>query len=325
VVGVRLALPEDALARANDAESKRKSPPPQLFDGGEFVVTGSGDVSPRWLVPAVAPYVRQVTNDVAAQFGHKPDAADVTKFRQAVEQAAVEVQAFSLLTRPGEGADGVFTNNFLALTVASSNDFLRRSGGLVELWNSMLGKTEGGKLLVFASRPVTIGGHAGTEYAIDMTAAVGGPAIPEIKASMEKLFGPGGKFRLQFMSIDDSTVLLAVASEEQVGKVLDRIGKRDATSDAANNESVPQELKQPTELVAAKREWQVFVSPHGYTEWMRRQMDAILGAVIGGPVVPDFAVSPPVGLVGGVDGQVVWAEMAVPAQTIRAAGKYLKR
>jgi hypothetical protein len=324
VVGVRLAFAEDAIARAGEADSKAKNLPPQLFEGGEFVVAGSGQVSPRWLVPAVAPYVRQVTNDVAAQFGHKPDAADVAKFRQAVEQAAAEVRGYSLVFAEGSNA-ATYTNHFLALSVASSSDFLQRSGSLMEMWNAMLGKTEGGKLLSFAARPVTISGRSGTEYSIDMMSVAGGPAIPEIKASMEKLFGPGGKFRLQFVPIDDSTVLLAAASEEQVGKVLDRIGKREVTGAAANTESVPQELKQSSELVADKREWQLFVSPHGYTEWMRRQMDAILGAVIGGPVVPDFAASPPVGFVGGVDGQIVWAEMAIPADTLRAAGKYLRR
>lgn len=324
VVGVRLAFAEDTIARAGEGDSQAKNLPPQLFDGGEFVVAGSGQVSPRWLVPAVAPYVRQVTNDVAAQFGHKPDAADVAKFRQAVEQAAAEVRGYSLVFAEGSDA-ATYTNHFLALSVASSNDFLRRTSGLMEMWNAMLGKTDGGKLLSFASRPVTISGRTGTEYSIDMMAVAGGPAIPEIKASMEKLFGPGGKFRLQFLPMDDNTVLLAAASEEQVGKVLDRIGQRDAPESASGDTEIAKELKKPAKLVAAKREWQVFFSPHGYTEWMRRQMDAILGAVIGGPVVPDFAASPPVGFVGGVDGQIVWAEMAVPADTLRAAGKYLRR
>lgn len=324
VVGLRLAFADDSIARAGEVDSKAKSLPPQLFEGGDFVVAGAGKVSPRWLVPAVAPYVRQVTNDVAAQFGYKPDAADIAKFRTAVEQAAAEVRGFSLVFAEGNDA-ATYTNHFLALSVASSSDFLRRTSGLMEMWNAMLGKTDAGKLLSFAARPVTISGRSGTEYSIDMMSIAGGPAIPEIKVSMEKLFGPGGKFRLQFVAMDDHTVLLAAASEKQTEKVLDRVGKRDDAETAVSDQTVPLELKRPAELVAAKREWQVFFSPHGYTEWMRRQMDAILGAVIGGPVVPDFAVSPPVGFVGGVDGQIVWAEMAVPADTLRAAGKYLRR
>jgi hypothetical protein len=319
VVGVRLAFAEDSVARADNAETMATNLPPQLYDGGEFVIAGSGAVSPRWLVPAVAPYVRQVTNDVAAQFGHRPDQADVAKFRQAVEQAAADVRGYSLVFAAGSDA-ATYTNHFLVLSVSTSSDFLRRSGSLIELWNAMLTKTEGGKLLAFASRQVTIAGRSGMEYSIDMLTVAGGPAIPEIKASMEKLFGPGGKFRLQFVPIDDSAVLLAAASEEQVAKMLATIGKQEISGAAPRKNTLPRELRGPAALVSADREWQVFASPHGYTEWMRRQMDAILGAVIGGPVVPDFAASPPVGLVGGVDEQGVGAEMAVPADTLRAAG-----
>ena len=64
----------------------------------------------------------------------------------------------------------------------------------------MVGKNEALKPLVFATETINVAGHEGHEYSIDMTAAAGGPPIPEIKASMEKLFGPGGKFRLQFVA-----------------------------------------------------------------------------------------------------------------------------
>jgi hypothetical protein len=40
-------------------------------------------------------------------------------------------------------------------------------------------------------------------------------------------------------------------------------------------------------------------------------------------VVPDFPASPPVGLAGGVEGSVVWIELAVPIETIRGIGTYL--
>ena len=42
---------------------------------------------------------------------------------------------------------------------------------------------------------------------------------------MEKLFGPGGEFRLQFVALDDDTVLLAAATEEQVAEVIAVLGK----------------------------------------------------------------------------------------------------
>ena len=77
-------------------------------------------------------------------------------------------------------------------------------------------------------------------------------------------------------------------------------------------------------MLAKQSDWRLYVSPHGYSEWLRRQMDAILGPVIGGPVVREFPASPPIGLAGGVEGSVVWSEFALPAATVRGVGKYLR-
>jgi hypothetical protein len=145
------------------------------------------------------------------------------------------------------------------------------------------------------------------------------PVLPDIKASMERLFGPGGKFRLQFIEIDPQTVILAAATEDQVAKAIAAI------ETAATPEKISEELREPARLLDADTQWRVFFSPHGYSELLARQMDAILGAVIGGPVVPQFPVSPPVGFGGGVDARVLWAEVAVPVETLRGYSKYSRQ
>jgi len=319
LVGVRLSFSPDVLQPANlDGKSDAAGAAPRLYADGPFVVLGSGQVSPRWAVPAVAPYIRQVSADLAAHFGSKVDDAEIAEFRQGVERAVAEVSAFSLLARPGAGAEGVFTNNFLALRVTSSQKFLELAGQLVTTWNKMIGKSDSSKMLVLDARPVTIAGHNGTEYSIDMAVAVGVPVIPETKAAMEKFFGPGGKFRLQFVEIDPQTVILAAATEEQVSAV---IGVMQSSAPAKE----PEELREPARLLSAGSQWKLFASPHGYSEWLRRQMDAILGAVIGGPVVPQFPESPPIGFGGGVEERIIWAEVAVPVETLRGYGKYSRK
>ena len=318
--GLRVAISRAVASPPRAATSQKQSAAvTSLYESGNFLVTGSGRVSAKWAVPAVGPYLRQMASEVATQFGKPVEEADLAKLRQAVEKAVGDVSAFSVLTKPGAGDDGVFTNNFLALRVASPPEFLRRSGEIIDLWNAMLAKTEGAKGLVFQAKPIQVAGQQGTEYAIDMTALVGGPAIPEIKASMEKLFGPGGKFRLQCVIVDDQTVLLSAATRKQLAEMIDHV--RHAPQRAAE----PAETAEAAKLLAADRAWQVFVSPHGYSEWLRRQMDAILGPVIGGPVVPQFPESPPVGIAGGVADNVVWAEVALPIETIRGYGKFSHR
>ena len=50
---------------------------------------------------------------------------------------------FSVLTRPGEGQDGVYTNNFLALRVTSAEVFLRAFGGDNAVLERDAGQSEG--------------------------------------------------------------------------------------------------------------------------------------------------------------------------------------
>jgi hypothetical protein len=85
------------------------------------------------------------------------------------------------------------------------------------------------------------------------------------------------------------------------------------------------ELRDTAKLLDDAHDWQLFFSPHGYTAWMKRQMDAVLGPVIGGPVVPQFPKSPPLGIAGGVDGNVLWIEAAAPIETIRSAATFQKK
>jgi hypothetical protein len=42
-------------------------------------------------------------------------------------------------------------------------------------------------------------------------------------------------------------------------------------------------------------------------------------------MIREFPSSPPVGIVGGFDEQHAWTDLAVPVDTIRAAGEYLQQ
>jgi hypothetical protein len=283
------------------------------------VIAGSGIVSERWSVPAVAPYVRQVASKLGTLFGIQLDETAIAEFRSAAERAVGDVNAIAVLALPGTGQEGVYTNDFLAVRVESAEVFLRHAADAMGRWNAMLDKAKDSVRIVFDSRPVTIGGHQGTEYSFDMAAAVGAPALPDIRQTMERFVGHGGRFRLQFVALDDRTVLLAAANEEQAAKAIELLGR------AVPAATEPVELQNAAKLLATPAAWQLFVSPHGYNQWLKREMDAMLGPVIGGPVVRDFSESPPIGLAGGVDGRTVWAEMAAPVDTLRATGKYFTK
>jgi hypothetical protein len=329
VVSLRMVLPAEAVEpqESSPAEAAEVSPP-RLFDGGEFVVVGSGRLAPRWSALAVAPYVHNLTSELATNFGTALNDDDVSKFRSAVERAVADVEGFAVLTRPGRGQDGVFTNNFLAVRVASDAAFIEHAAEAMRLWNKMIDREGAPMRLVFQSQPVTLAERPGTEYSIDMAsvgmaAAFGVQLVPEFRQTVEKMFGPGGKFRLQFVAVDHETVLLAAATRKQAAQAVELLGR--SRTEAGVTSSDNGQLRAAHELLAEHAAWRLYFSPHGYIHWLGRQMDAVLGPVIGGPVVRDLPASPPIGAVGGLTEQTAWVEVALPAETLQALSNYVRQ
>jgi hypothetical protein len=200
--------------------------------------------------------------------------------------------------------------------VASAVTFVDHAGEVMRLWNQMNRDSDRGTQRIFDVDDMTIGERKAKQYSIDIAAADGSPALPEIRQAMEKLFGPGGKLRLFVVPVDDRMALLAAATPEQVVASLETL-----------------DLKHPNDwnrdpfgivngLLPGESDWRLFFSPHGYNRWLARKMNAITGPVFGGPLVKDFPASPPVAAAGGVKKHEVWADFIVPAQTIRALGVY---
>jgi hypothetical protein len=166
---------------------------------------------------------------------------------------------------------------------------------------------------VFETEKSKIGDRDATVYSLDMAEAFGTAAIPEVRPTMERLFGPGGKLRLMSFAVDDHTVLLALATEEQLKSVAGALGRDQATQwDERTNHLLPRDAQ-----------WRLMVSPAGQTRWLKRQTEAMFGKVIGAPMMRQFPSSPAIGAAGGFKPHEIWIDAAVPVETIRAAGEYL--
>jgi hypothetical protein len=320
IVKLRVALSQDAALAAGGTEPGKRNrfAAPPLYDGGDFVLSGWAQVSERWAVPLVAPYVRQMAADLATEYSTKVDDSDLAAFRAAAERAVAQTRAFSVLSRPGTEPEGVYTNSFLAVQVASADEFIKQAKAAVDEWNTMLGKTDGAAGLAFEESPIMVDGHDGSQYSIDMAKAVGAGSLPEARQSMERLFGPGGQFRMQCVKVDDTTVLLSIASEDQLTTPIRVIQNKHLAKAAEDGK-----LQAVTQLLVGESDWRLYLSLDGYNHWLKRQMEAIVGPVIGGPIVRPFPASPPVAAAGGTTHDMVWAEVAVPADTLRGIGQFL--
>ncbi len=318
--GLRVALREGSFeGDASDATDSHDQLP-SLYESGEFVLSGAGQIPPNLSTMIAQLYAHRIVRDLKTEEKLALDNDTLSRFQEAVDQAANQVRSFAVLTKPGERNEGVYTNNFLAVRVPAADVFLDQVSEVMRLWNEMNREAERGTRLVFDVDETKVADHESTLYSIDIAAADGAPELPEIRQAMEKLFGPGGKFQLLVVPVDDSTVLLSVGTPQQTAGMVETIKQQRPVEWSVGATS------QTNQLLPGQSEWRLFFSPHGYTAWRTREMDAITGPVLGGPIVKPFPPSSPIGAVGGVnaDGEL-WADFVVPAQTIESTPDYRKR
>src|SRR5205085_6850972 len=122
-------------------------------------------------------------------------------------------------------------NNFIALRVSSASEFLNHAAEVMRLWNKANREAHGDTRFVFDVGETKLGDRTGTQYSLDFAAMIGTtPAVPEVRQAMERLFGPGGKLRYWTVQADDSTVLLANGTAEQVIAMLKTLDSKQPVS-----------------------------------------------------------------------------------------------
>jgi hypothetical protein len=174
---------------------------------------------------------------------------------------------------------------------------------------------------VFDIEESKVGERPATRYSLDMASVGDGQVLPETRQIMESFFGPGGKFRIWFVTVDDQTVLVANATSEQVTAALQTLAR---TKPVDWNKP---ELAAANKLLPEKMDWRFFFSPRGYSEWKRRENDAMMNGVpvIGAKPAKDFSASPPLALAGKLSDNELEVNAAIAADTIKSASEYFKK
>ena len=73
---------------------------------------------------------------------------------------------------------------------------------------------EGDVCLQFVTENIEIGGNPAVEYTCDMASAVGAEPLPGMDETMARLFGPGGKLRIQVVLVDEKNRMVGNLTEE---------------------------------------------------------------------------------------------------------------
>jgi hypothetical protein len=318
VAGVRLAWPEAARVSENGGFAVSTDPPPSLPTAGPFVVSGGGRLPPAIMLAVADAYARLTARELKGEWRTSFDADALAQFAASCEQAAGDVRALSLLQALGPEREGVYTNQFLAVRVASASQFVDRVATIVRRWNVLNRSAEQSTGLEFESVPVVVAGQPATQFSLDIMSASGVPEGPEVRQLMEKLFGPGGKLLIHVVPVDERTVLVAAATPDQTASALK------ALRDGATLAWAESNVAAANQLLAEQADWRCFFNVSNFLTWRKQETDATLGHVIGGPKTLAMPDSPPLGAAGGFRGRELWIDAVVPAATAQAAAALLK-
>ena len=241
VAGVRFAFGAIGRCPLRDAATMlpRRRLPAHAVSIGRLHRQRRGQLPGPLAVSAVGTYARLWTEELKNEIRVTMDDDVAAKFQKSVEEATAVVSAASVLTRPGEKPDGTYSNAFLAVRVSDAKIFADRFAEVMRQWNEMNKSDEDESRLLFETETEKIGHRTATTYSMDMVEAFGTAAIPEVRPSMERLFGPGGKLRLMMVPIDEHIVLLAAATIEQATPVIDELSRRPADRLGRTHEPAP--------------------------------------------------------------------------------------
>jgi hypothetical protein len=314
--GLRMAWPEgDSRLTKNEIGSQ----PPRLHRDGEFTVSGGGWI-PGPLSRAVAEsMVWNSIIQIRREFPRSTFDVDAVKqFVRAVEEAAAEVVGVAVFHTPGGEHDGVYTNQAMAVRVASAESFVNRVEAAARLWNQVNETAAPSPNSSFQLERISVEGHPALQYTLDLVASEGLPNEPTMRVLMERLFGPDRKMHRLVVPVDEQTVILADATASQAAAAVKVLKGAAANWDAVN-------VSATNRLLPAQADWRLFASPAAYTKWVKRTNLVTQGDAIGAIPVEQFQAAAPIGAAGGFSGGSLWIDAVVPAETLRAGALYLQR
>jgi hypothetical protein len=167
---------------------------------------------------------------------------------------------------------------------------------------------------------VQINGHDGMLMVLDVAGAAGQNQAAMMAPMMEAMFGEGGKMRMYMVAADDETVVMAIGAEEDAAKAIKRV------KNPENGLLESPTVQTTAKLLDPRAPWQGYLSPQGCVHWFTRMISKMMAQFGGGgPTIPDYPETPPVGFaMNFADGQLS-GEMVVPVEALQGLADFIEK
>jgi hypothetical protein len=143
---------------------------------------------------------------------------------------------------------------------------------------------------------------------------------PEFEEAMGKFFGPGGKFKMLMVAVDDHTVALSLGGSGPL--VMRAIA---ALKQPADSLAADADIAKTAKMLPAGSQWVGYVSPSGSVAFAKWVVDTMTPEAAYGskPNIPEFPACPPIGVAVKALPNELQTEAVATSAVLEAIGKYV--
>lgn len=298
------------------------APNPPLLAGypaGSFVMAAGGPFPPEWS-EALSKGGRQWMERFPELYGLDDlDDEQWKKMEQVWSTSMKGLRSMSMVLETGEEDDPLYSNLYGVLKIDDAKQYLKNYREAITMWNDILADADPAFNMQYEISDVQVDGHDGMLMVLDVAKTAGDEAAM-MAPMMEAMFGEGGKMRMYMVAADDDTVVMGIGAEENVAEAIKRALE-------PSNEFLEVPTVQTTaKLLDPQAPWQGYLSPQGCVTWFTRMITKMMAQFGGGgPTIPEYPETPPVGFAMNIaDGQLS-GEMVVPVETLQGLADYIEK
>jgi len=205
-----------------------------------------------------------------------------------------------------ENADDYLASYQQALTL--NNELVERSSSDIKLKNKFF--------------RVTVADTKGLKVVADIAAATGDHNNPIWQATLNDLFGEGGKLKMHLLATDETHVILSTAEEDNLVQFVRDFQAGNWPGQSARNDD--SSLQKTLQLVDEHSPWIAVVSPRGSVQWLTRWLKALMIQLGEAPQIPPFPATPPIGFTFALVEAHCKVDLVLPVETLKGMAKFIQ-
>lgn len=236
-------------------------------------------------------------------------------------QSMQGMRSMAMLLGVGQGDEPLYGRMLMVMKTKDAKAYLDNYETAMGEMAKIL-KDTGQPLLTFESQRMEVDGLPVLKLAMNMKPFLGPGQGPETEKMMELMFGGGAMMNTYFAAADQTTVVGAYVSPEQLVTAVQAI--REGKPPLADEAGVAQTLA----MLPPGAQWVGLVSPRGGAAFVSRMMKSlkIVGAPGPGPeAIPELPETPPIGLGVLLSPSGLDTDLAIPAAVLEAVSEAVRK